>query len=89
MALQAIGSPQVPPATLGPQLIIYRRWERCHVAAADDTLRAVTKADNMDADSQYATAVTIEAKADAVTYEKDGLTFTRTSTDLFADVAAI
>ena len=43
----------------------------------------------MDAYTQYGNAVTIGAKSDAAADKKDKETLTRTSTDIFADVAAI
>jgi len=58
-------------------------------AAAADMLRAVTKASEMDADAQYATAVIIRAKSEVATTTKDKVALTTTSTNLFNDVKAI
>ena len=58
-------------------------------AAAADTLRAVAKAAEMDADAQYASAVIIRAESEAATDRKGKVALTKTSTNLFRDVEAI
>ena len=58
-------------------------------AAAAETLRAVAKAAEMDADAQYATAVIIRAESEIAMDKKDKVALTKTSTNLSNDVEAI